>query len=237
MTIQEMQYEFKLRYNEVDTQDRKDLNPAEIDAFLTDAALIKTKMLYREAEQTQGNMDALSTLLVYSPTVEQPVVGPQPAVDNVYEFKTSDFALPYMHLYRADISVSECSDKLSLVIIQQDDLSNKLSNYHTRPSLKWRRAIGVIGRSSDGNGESIYVHSNGEYTVNGIYPVYLKIPNTITIGGYIGIDGNTRTATNCDLPEYVHTEVVDLAVQIALGIVALPHELQIAQLKTQINQN
>ena len=237
MTAQEMHYEFKLRYNEVDTQDRKDLNPAEIDAFLTDAALIKAKMLYRTAEQTQANMDALATLLVYSPTTEQPVVGNQVAVNNVYEFKTSDFAFTYMHLYRADISVSECSDNLPLVIIQQDDLAHKLTNFHTKPSLKWRRAIGVIGRSSDGTGESIYVHTKGEYTVNGMYPVYLKVPNEITIGGYIGIDGISRTATNCDLPEYIHTEVVDLAVQNALGIVALPHEYQIAQLKTQVNQN
>lgn len=237
MTAQEMHYEFKLRYNEVDTQDRKDLNPAEIDAFLSDAALIKTKWLYRQAEKDQGNIDALSNLLVYSPTISQPEVSPYSITNNVYEFKTSDFAFPYMHLYRAEIKVEECSDSINLQIIQHDDLANKLTNHHTQPSLKWRRAVGVIGRSSDSLGESIYVNSLGNFTVSGLYPTYLKTPSEITIGGYIGIDGVTnRVLTNCDLPDYIHTEIVDLAVQNALGIVALPHEYQVAQQKTQINQ-
>ena len=236
MTAQETHYEFKLRYNEVDTQDRKDLVPAEIDAFIADAALIKTKLEYRQAERDQGNMDALSTLLVYSPTTDQPQVPPASNVGNVYEFKTNDFAFPYMHLYRAEITTLECAGAITLQIVQQDDLSRKLINHHTKPSLKWRRAIGVIGRSSDSSGESIYVYSGNEYTVDGLYPTYLKTPAVFTIGGYIGINGVARVTTPLDLPDHIHTEVVDLAVQNALGVIALPHEYQVAQQKTQINQ-
>ena len=42
-------------------------------------------------------------------------------------------------------------------------------------------------------------------------------------GGYVYIDGVTYLQTDCDLPEILHTEIVDMAVNIAAGIIENPN--------------
>lgn len=46
MIIELWHYNFKLRYNKIDSQHKKDLNPAEIDEILNDAIKIWTENQY-----------------------------------------------------------------------------------------------------------------------------------------------------------------------------------------------
>ena len=43
----------------------------------------------------------------------------------------------------------------------------------------------------------MYFYTLGEFTIQEIYPEYLKFPNKISIGGYTYLDGTPAVQTEC----------------------------------------
>jgi hypothetical protein len=241
MILQEMHYEFKLRYNKLDSNHKKDLAPAEIDALLNDAIFYYVECFYSGNnfkkyklgfEVTRQRTDMLSTLVVRRPL--QPLLLPTSVDDNVYEFRMANLAFPYAHYLRANI-LTECG--LAEVRIEQhDDLNHVLQDPYRKPSKTWLRVVGSVNVDTASNQEALYIYTDGEFSsVTGLHLEYIKIPDKVFFGGYNSIeyvqcvaDGGSNCSSlyltaasptvQCNLPSQYHGLVVDIAVQEAARI-------------------
>lgn len=87
---------------------------------------------------------------------------------------------------------------------EHDDLNVILLDAMTRPSKKWKRLVAVLGRSSANDGtSSIYVYTNGEFTISGLDVEYLKYPDKVFFGGYDTLEylsGDLTAPTSSDPP-------------------------------------
>ena len=171
MIIELWHYNFKLRYNKVDSQHKKDFNPAEIDEILNDAISIWKEQQYSgnnekkvSAEVVQQQIDFLSTLLVQFPV--QPLIPANLVTEGVYEFPlstTTGLVYQYLHLMRIFGKITGCSEKVETTIIQHDDLNFVLSDPHRKPSNGFfKRLVATFGKSSiSGIETSIFIYTDG----------------------------------------------------------------------------
>lgn len=245
MTIELWHYNFKLRFNKIDSQHKKDFNPAEIDEILNDAIKIWCETQYsgnnitkQGAEVTQQKIDNLSSLLIQFPV--QPLITSSLVTEGVYEFplsETKGLKFPYFHLMRVYGKITGCTEKVSTKIIQHDDLDFILSDPHTKPSNKFfKRLVATFGKSSITSIESsLFVYTDG-FTIDGIYPEFYKKPNVISIGGYKDINNILKTKVECDLPESFHTQIIDIAVQEASRILGDTQGFQLDSQKSAVNK-
>lgn len=60
---------------------------------------------------------------------------------------------------------------------------------------------------------------------------YIKFPERISGGDYVYIDGVTYAEQTSELPEHMHTELVDVAVELASSVIEDPNFLQIKKLQ------
>lgn len=173
----------------------------------------------------QKRVDDLSNLVIKYP--EQPEITPS-ALDGVYELALGDLEYNYWFLIAARASTDEdCKTWATLRFIQHDDVYDTLADPFNKP-YKYELLYN-IGRSSDANGSSLYIYP-GDQTVYKVRLDYIKQPTKMNFGGYTYIDGATYPATDCELSEHLHNELVDIAVQIASGIIEHPNYYQ---MKTQ----
>lgn len=235
MDIKSMHYEFKLKLDRIDTLSNPDFNVAEIDWLLNEAQLLFVKQRFTQNnnqrsgfETTQKRIDDLSTLVVKYP--EQSGITP---LNNSIDLSTLKF--PYLFLLRGEVDVQlnpNCIKRVPLKYIQHDDLTEALKDPFTKSSLDY--IIYTVGKTNNSNSSSIYLYS-GDYTVTAVYPEYIKYPNRMSLGGYKFIDGVVTTTSNCELPEQVHSEIIDLAVQLASLNIQNPEYIQLKNAKIQIN--
>lgn len=222
-SIKYLHKEFKLRYNAIDSNHKKDFPTAFIDDFFNSALFSYVEMFstgnnikkYKMGfEVTQQRVDMLSTLVVPS---EKLIPNDFNEELNRYEFKLNDLSEDYFHLIRA-YTINECG-LINIKPEQHDDLNIILNDYYKKPSKKWKRLISTIKRSSDQDGSSIYVYTNGEFNLDGIYIEYIKCPRNVFFGGYNTIDCDnggycsTDNPVDPDIPSKYCNLLVDMAVQ------------------------
>lgn len=226
MDIKLIRYNFNLKYDNIDSKVKKTIDEAQFDELINAAVRYFYKVNYanfqsKGFEGSQANYDKLSKLVVKSPSV-QPGIPFVNNSNNIYEFQLNDLQYSYMHMIRSSISIEECTDLINLDIIQHDDLDHVLNNSYRKPSLQWRRGIANYGISNSGIGRSLYAYTSGEFTPIELFAEYIRFPNEASLGGYSDIDGNVKVATDLDVNEVYHDEIIDIAVNIASGII--PHE-------------
>jgi hypothetical protein len=202
MIIDLVHYNFKQEYNKWDSQHKRDLTPAQIDEILNKVTNIWFETTYSGAygtkglsfEETQQRKDLLANLVIKSPTSNQQAVSPFTVVDNVYEFRTSEFNYPYAHLIRASVTAiqGDCTKTIGLDIEQHDDLDEILDDPYNGPSFTWSQAPAVFGKDTSAIDTSIFVYTGGDFTIDSLFPEYLKYPNIVSIGGYTDIEGNLK---------------------------------------------
>lgn len=244
MTIELWHYNFKLRYNKIDSQHKKDFNPAEIDEILNDAIKIWVEEQYSGnnvkragAEVIQQKTDNLSSLLIKFPI--QPQLTTTLVNDGVYEFPlstTKGLTHPYLHIMRGYGKIKNCTEKVKIDFVEHDDLDFILSDPHRKPSNGFfKRLVGVFGKSSQASIESsIFIYTDN-FQIDGIYPEYYKKPVIVSIGGYRDINNNLKTKVECDLPESFHTQIIDIAVQEVSRILEDTNRFQLTSQKQLIN--
>ncbi len=234
MTITEAHYQFKLNMDRIDSLSTEDFNRVEIDWLLNEAALVFLKRRTSTSnkklkgfEADQKRIDDLSSLVIKYPL--QP--GIIPTLNNgVYELNLSDLTYSYFQLIAlsADVLISPgCTKKLQLKLIQHDDYIQALKDPFNSPSQEFIPYN--FGRSSNGISSSLYIYP-GVYSINIIYPEYIKLPRKVSFGNYVYIDGNTYPPTTFDFPEHTHNEIIDIACEIAAMNIENPEYIQ---LKTQ----
>lgn len=224
MSISEMHWEFDFRYNKLNSNDKKQLTPMEKDALLNDATLriveyiykgVKEKAINQQLDFNQFSMDSLSSIMVSESAPLQVVR--QPSVD------LTSLQNKYLHFVRAAVN-TDCGS-FNLRIVQSDDLNMLLKDQYGGPSSKWRRALGVF------IGDKLNIYLPDNVSASSVQIDYLKYPAVLYYGSYSlpsftysGYDSVSRVTTgvgyqigdapvSSDLPEHLHTVIVDMAVE------------------------
>lgn len=170
MKIQEMHYNFKLESNYVDSFDRIDFEPYEIDQYINKAIFIIFKERYKFDPKTrkgfeseQSRIDELKTLHVKSPELQPPVV-PINLGNGLYELRLNSlgnnisgqyFRYFYFTKGRIKAKKNDCYKYIDITIPQTDDTFTTYSD----ASWKWRKVNGNFGRST-------YVHPHIDMNSN-----------------------------------------------------------------------
>ena len=229
MDIVSMHYDFDLKYDRVTSQYRQDFNKAEKDWLLNEAQYVILKQRYglhngyqSGFESIQKRIDDLSSIHIKHPY--------QPYVDLIYHDDENIYELPLASLQeeywiftsRGKVKVTDdnCEYTAKLILVQNDDLNYAEDDPFNNSNHE--EILINFGKSSSGTGSSIYFYP-GNLTLTKAYIEYLKKPNRMNYGGYVYIDGITYTQTNCELPDMLHNEIVDIAVNIAAGIIENPN--------------
>lgn len=241
MTLQELHYDFDLKIDKVATFSKEDFTRAEKDWLLNEAqkVFVKTRITGNNVsgtafETTQKRIDDLSSLVVKFP--QQPEIIPIGLDGGVYELPLENLAYPYLYFIRGQATVllpNSCTKLASLKLVQHDDLNYLLEDPFNNSD--YSEIVFNFGRASNGNKSSIYLYP-GIHSLGGIRLEYVKKPSRINYGGYAYIDGVAYPQQECELPEHTHSEIVDLAVQIASGIIESPEYVQLKTQKVFLNE-
>ena len=243
-----MHFAFRLAIDRVNSFSSDDFTPAQIDWLLNLAQLIEVDKRYtplnssrQGMEVTQKRTDDLSVLHVKSPQEQPgivPVLATSTLLDNsIYECPLSSLLYDYKDLtgLRADIKSGSCTKQIGLTQVQEDYLDEALINEHTKPDFKWKTALFTISKDSNTTASpSIYVYS-GDFEVLKVYPSYIKLPRKVFFSGYNSLDNQYVAAdaqVNSELPEPIHRNIVDTAVELASAAIQDPEYLQVAKYKS-----
>jgi hypothetical protein len=229
MTVKDMHYDFKFKYNKVDSQSNRNFRIPEIDWFLNEAEDIFKKVVAfpRFAtklglESSTRNTDSIRTII----KTEE--------IDN----EGNQFFLPenYSYFVKATVQMSKgsCSKKGKFFVAKHDK-QNEFSEYYST-SFDWGEVYGVFQENV------IKVLEEPLTTVDKLNLTYIKktayIHNAedFNVLGYSLPGGTVLTGfQNSELPEETHREIVDIAVALASGNLQ-SSDYNIRMNKLQINQ-
>lgn len=227
MTVRGMHYDFKQKLNKIDSQKNRDLLVPEIDWKLNEAQEVFVKLiaqprLQRELglEYNQRSIDDIRTIVVDQKLADG-------VVPVMYDSTSYIATLPQDYWFYAK-SVIYCTKgscenvRMKRVTQVQHDDEHEESFFNTS-SFEWREVNVRF------NKEGLRVFTDGTFIPNKVVFEYLKKPRLIynaedwTGGTYNTLDGITLTGRqDCELPEGVHREIVDIAVKITAGDLSLP---------------
>lgn len=244
MNINEMHYEFKLQANKLDSQKTRNVIPAQIDWLLNSASLIELQKRYTPYNGIQKGAEAIhkrtmDLASLHIPTHQEPPLIPTVVDDfygNVYSVNLSEATKPILYLTEAyaTISKSGCGSRLvGMDEMQTADLGEALMQSHYKPSFKWRKVPFRVAYSgeSDANPHAIYVYTNDDFTVDDIRIGYYKYPAKVFFSGYGSLDGVYASGdpqVDSDLPESIHRNIVNTAVQLFFANLQDKEYLQLA---------
>lgn len=236
MNAREMHYDFKQKFNRVDSQQNRNFLVPEIDWKLNEAQDLFAKTIAQPRiknkygfEVNQRTIDDIRTIVVN-----------QPEADGIVptNFDSSSFiaALPtdyWFYITSRVLAVKgTCTKKIGTRPVQADD-ENEFSPFD-RSSFEWQVSNVRFIR------QGLRVFTDGTFSVTKVMYEYLKKPLRIQnaqdyIGGtYETLGGVVYTGSqSCELPEGTHSEIVDLAVLIAAIDLNLP-EVNLKRLKINI---
>lgn len=232
MTIQEMHYDFKKKFNKIDSQKNRNLLVPEIDWTLNEAEEIFIKCIaeprfksYLGFETSQRTIDDISSIVVPGldiiPTVGEDTGGYILLPDN------------YRHFVKgtANLTKGACTSKARVYVRQHDDMFEE--SPFDRSSFEWRTVNVVFDEIG------LKTFTDNTFIINDVRITYIRktkymhFASGFRAGGYNSPSGVPLIGTeNCELPEGTHREIVDIAVLLASGEVqASDYQLKLAKLK------
>jgi hypothetical protein len=231
MTTREMHYDFKQKFNKIDSQKNKGLLVPEIDWLLNEAAELFVKRVAIPKtdnglgfEMSQRLIDDIKSIVIGGTWT--------PVVNNV-------IALPPNYLYfvrcRVKLSKGNCKGEEGVLYIREhNDLFEESQFYNA--SFEWREVNGIY------ESQGIQSFTDGTFTIDEAKLSYIRKmaymhnAQDFGTGSYNHPSGVTLTGTvNCDLPDHTHREIVDIAVMLAASEVQTS-DLQVKASKLGFNQ-
>lgn len=190
--IQKVHYLVKQKWNKLDSNSNMDLTSAMIDMTINQVSRNYINYFFNSdgtlkrvgLEGTQYNIDEIANLVISKP--EQPSLTPIDRGEGIYEVPFSYLTYKYFHLLRASTN-TDCG-VVSVDILPHSKLSQSLNDYYRKPKKAWRRALAKIAKSSNGDGISLYVYTNGDFVIDTIDIEYIKEPKDVFFGGYDSIE-------------------------------------------------
>lgn len=240
MTVKDMHYDFKQKLNEIDSQKYRNLKVPEIDWKLNEAQEIFVKIIAQPRGRSQYGFESNERTIndIRTIVVDQVLADYIPAT--IYDTNSYIIALPedYWFLAKAKILATKgtCTNVLlyDSKEVQHDD-ENETSDFD-KSSFEWRVSNYRF------NKQGLRAFTDGTFIITKIGLEYLVRPRLIYnaedwIGGtYTTLSGDVLTGTqDCELPEGVHREIVDLAVMITAGDLNMPNQ-QSKQMKTKLTE-
>lgn len=236
MNVQEMHYDFKIKFNKLDSNDYRDFQIPEIDWLLNEAQELFLKQRYginntsqKGFEGNQKRIDDLRNLVMKNISL--------PGTQVISDPVSYEATLPSDYIFAIRVQAiannATCGDKtLICKPTQHDDLSNCLLDPNYKPSYEWGEMPIVYGTLSANTADAnrIFGYTDGSFSVVSFTLDYLREPKRIAFpsgvpgGQYIYPDGVTTVTTDqdCELPEHAHREIVDIAVLISAGDINHP---------------
>ena len=234
--VERIHHEFKLHYNKLNSNHKKDFPKAYIDdlanraiteyvdIFSTGTNAKKFKVGF---EVTQQRTDMLGDLVVTQNTIIPTSKDESNTNFNIYEFKVGR---DYHHFVRGQIKTN-CGT-FSFSPKQHDDINTLLRSHHTKPSTLWKRFPALFAKSSNSESKSIYIYVTKDINVEEFLLTYIKRPRKVFSGNYDTLEYisgdifayNTQTPPqHSDLPgEYLHV-LTDIMVDIVSRILNDPN--------------
>lgn len=221
MLIQQFHREFKIALDKVDSSAYPEFQSGEIDYYLNEAQdrFIKQRYgynnIYRSGfEQLQKRTDDLKNLVVtrYASVSEVPHY--KSAGYNVFKANISDLyndlelesqaTETYMLFIKAlaNTCADECCEWGKVKLVQQDDFSTLEKDPFNKPKLDK-----PIMFFEEGN---IFIWAASGAVIDNFLVTFIKRPAQMNLGTYNG------PAVQCELSEYTHKEIIQMAVGIAL---------------------
>jgi hypothetical protein len=211
MTTREMHYDFKQKFNKIDSQKNRGLLVPEIDWLLNEGAELFVKRVAQPKvnnglgfEMSQRIIEDIKSIVIGGTWVN--------VTNNV-------IVLPNDYLYfvrgRLKLSKGTCTDQEGVLYIREhNDLFEESQFYSS--SFEWREVNGIYET------QGIQCFTDGTFTIDQVKLSYIRKmaymhnAQDFGAGSYNHPSGVTLTGTvNCDLPEHTHREVVDIAVMLA----------------------
>jgi hypothetical protein len=131
---------------------------------------------------------------------------------NRWEGKLHDLVPKYMFYIDSYVLANKgrCKDRkiwINRDLAKHGDLQFIVNNIHYKPSFEYQETFNWL--SSD----AISIFTDGTFTPNGIYVMYMRYPQYINKDGYIMLDGLPSFDQDCELETYLEDELLDLTVQ------------------------
>lgn len=219
MTVKEMHYDLSLRIDKIDSLHYDNLLAPEKDVYLNRAQIMLIKQKYglnnnyfQGFEENQKRIEDLKILLVKScnnGACESPLTPVYfDSIKGIYRYNLNELTKGKYMIYISSyvqISNNDCLLDITPRVTQHDDIYTSLQDDNYSPSFKWKYLPIVFSENY------IYAYTNNEFQVGNIYIDYLRYPVEIRYGNYTDELGNTIPEQSCELPDYVHHEILDLA--------------------------
>ena len=239
MTIKNAHWYFLEKFNKLESNTYRELTPVQIDEYLNDAQIkFISNVTNNKVEGTTKYSKDLATLLVKSPTTIQPVIVPT-LTGSTYEMKSSQLAFKCLYPVSFEITAAKptCTSKKIPVFIKEHDDKAFESQSTRKSSFIWNRCRGYIGRSDTSLGStqydnfSLYLESDGDFTITNVIPTYYKFPRQVCYGGYNDIEGNAKTETQFEFADDAVYHIIDIAIELASIAIDNPVEPKAYQTK------
>ena len=213
-----MHYDFKAKFNKIDSQSYRNLRVPEIDWILNEAQELFVKMVAKpRMKNSLGFETSQRTIDDIRPLVIKSTLAP---VSNTIYTLPSDYQF-YLRA-RAVLTKGACKNFPAVIRIQQLDDEFEEDPF-TASSFEWREVNGVF------KSQGLHLFTDGTFSYQSVQMDYIKklayIHNAedFRAGGYNLPSGIALTGTNdCILPDGTHREIVDLAVMLASANIQSP---------------
>lgn len=230
MNIREMHYDFKKKFNKVDSNQNRNILVPEIDWLLNEASEIIVKKIAQPRVKNQFGFE------LNQRTIEdiRNIVRERIPVNIVGGVAPLPVDYWYYASARVNMSKGPCENVQGIIYIRQHDDEFEESVFDNS-SFEWREVNATFFENG------IKVYSDGTFTTDILYLSYLRkltyIHNAQDFrgGSYTIPGGPTLTGfVNSELPDHLHREIVDIAVLVATGEINSP-EYQVRQAKLNFN--
>jgi len=86
------------------------------------------------------------------------------------------------------------------------DIATLLSNNNYKPSFEYQEVPCTI------TSDKIEIYTDSTFTLKNLYVSYIRYPKKIDIEGYFDLEGEASINQDCELPDYLEDELVNLAI-------------------------
>lgn len=211
MTSREMVYQFKLQAQRVDSKRSTGLKLAQIVIYLNMGMgqLLMTRYGANNAyqatlEEIQKRIDEWQRLIISHEDLDMVSVDDERYAGDISKTKQKyQFLLRVHFLATKDKCVRQ---KLRSTYSQSDDLNVDLDNPDANPNFEWRETVHRLSE------DKLIAYTDRTFSIDLANIDYLRYPVNIDISGYTHFDGSSSADVDCELPEFLHPDIINEAI-------------------------
>lgn len=232
MFIEDMHYDFKKKFNKIDSTQNKNLLIPEIDWTLNEAQNVFLDMVaepriknFLGFERTQKNIDDIKALVVNEKSLNTS------SLDKESFIVTLPPEYRYFIRGQAMLSKGSCKDKKARIYVEQHNNEFETSPFNVS-SFEWREVNALFTE------KGLKLYTDSSFTIDSVILSYIRKPKymhnakNFREGGYKLPSGELlQGKQDCELSDQCCREIVDIAVAISAGeIQASDYQIKYAKL-------